>query len=124
MLYEMKSISVIGTFYSHQLKFYIKHELQSLIFDKRQKIDYFCKNSDYVLMHCPSEHLLQSMPYHWQSLGDKHTSFVPHVHFPFVHVSVAPEQSSSPLHPVVIRIMDEILIAYCCLWYDQKCIFI
>ena len=59
-------------------------------------------------MHCPSEHFLS-----WYQ-DDMQISLVPHLHWPSVHVSVAPEQSSSTLHPVVIRIMYETFIAHWC----------
>ena len=70
-------------------------------------IDHFFKNNDYASIHCPSEHIFG------ENIDDAtHISFVPHLHCPFVHVSVAPEQSSSVLHPVVMRIIDENFIAF------------
>ena len=64
---------------------------------KRLKTVYIFKNSDYVSMHCPSEHM--------DLVGQlaEHISLVPHLHCPAVHVSLAPEQSALVTHPVVIK---------------------
>ena len=54
---------------------------------------YFIKNNNYLSMHWPLEHFLQP----------RHKSLVPYLHCPAVQVSVAPEQSSSVVHPFVIE---------------------
>ena len=95
-----KTISCIFTEKSQLSLFMIGIMLKT---SERLKTVYIFKNSDYVSMHCPCEHLLH-FPLWMQSwASDKHTSFVPHIHCPFVHVSVAPEQSSLFTHPVVIK---------------------